>query len=950
MSCGTHEGEVGQVRSGEGQPDVQFLVIPGFKVGVKGGTQAVSFAFLDGQQPRLCSNPGKVAGSGCHHHQGAAWTEDAHEFLRVPWREDHHHHVHGVVGQRERPPDVPHEVHRLRISPRGPSQCVLGDVQTNSRRGRHAVQDGVEVVSGPGSGVEDYGARAGQPPGNVPGKCGRQWGVMAAVQEAPACFHHAWAIGFEDGALARQQVEIALFCSVEPVSGLACQGQRPAIQEPERPLAHGTTQGLDSRGGHGFNPTVVGVSDAGRRAHAARLTHVKPEQLPLVNTLSAPAIHPDGSRAVVSVTRPDFNADDYVGQLWSVPLDPTKYPRRITRGFRDTAPAFSPDGLVLAFLRPDADGKPQLFVVESAGGEPQRVTNQRCGVSGFSWAPDSHRIVFTARVPEPGRYGTVDGVTPGREDARLIAVNKYRMNGVGYVSDQRLQVFVLDLPELGGEPVVKPRGRAAHEMPAAEFADVPAARQLTFDDADHDGATFSSDGRHIYFLAAAHEGNDNDLVTSMYKVAAAGGDASVVHAGHSGPQNVTAVRESANGRSLFFTAQDLGESGTDFVARNSVLFAVSLGQPGEDPAEPVALTDAEHLDVSGPLEQNGPDSVLVLNTVAGTVELLTVSSAGDITPLVFGPKVVTGATVAANGEIAVSFQDGSTAGDVASLEGGELRLLTDFSAALRNYSRIVEPVAFEVESGDGHPVHGWVVLPDGPGPHPALLTIHGGPFAQYTGAFFDEAQVYAAAGYAVVMCNPRGSSGYGQAHGRAIKGQMGTLDMQDVLAFFDAAVAAHPVIDAARTGIMGGSYGGYLSAWIIAHDHRFEAAVVERGFLDPVSFAGSSDIGWFFGGEYTGGTPEQLLARSPMAVASAVKTPTLVIHSENDLRCPLEQGQRYYATLKASGVDTAFLVFPGEDHELSRSGTPHHRRQRFEHILAWWAVHLPTPLNPAISA
>src|SRR4029453_15361698 len=147
----------------------------------------------------------------------------------------------------------------------------------------------------------------------------------------------------------------------------------------------------------------------------ARLTKVKPEQLPLLNSVSAPAIHPDGTKAVVSVVRPDFDADAYVGQLWNVPLDTSKRPRRTPRGFRDTSPAFSPDGLVLAFLRSDAEGKAQLFVVESAGGEPQQVTDQHAGVNGFAWAPDSHRVVFTSRVAEPGRYGTVDGVISGSQ-------------------------------------------------------------------------------------------------------------------------------------------------------------------------------------------------------------------------------------------------------------------------------------------------------------------------------------------------------------------------------------------------------------------------------------------------------------------------------------------------------------------------------------------------------
>ncbi|WP_189017870.1 S9 family peptidase [Paenarthrobacter histidinolovorans] len=669
---------------------------------------------------------------------------------------------------------------------------------------------------------------------------------------------------------------------------------------------------------------------------------MKPEQLPLLNSVSAPAIHPDGTKAVVSVTRPDFDADSYVGQLWSVPLDNTKYPRRITRGFRDTSPSFSPDGLVLAFLRSDPGGKPQLFVVESAGGEPQRITNQAAGVDSFVWAPDSHRIAFQARVPEHGRYGTVDDVTPGAEDARLITAKQYMMNGVGYTADQRQQLFVVEVPELGGEPAVLPRGRAAHDQQTPELPGLPAARQVTFGDSDHTSPAFSADGTRLYFVAALHEGHDDDLVASVYRVDAAGGEPAVVEASNRTPQTVTDVRPSADGKWLFYIAQELGESGRDFVARNSVLHVMPVAG-----GEASALTDVEHLDVSGPLEPSGADRVLVLNTALGSVELLEVSADGDITPLVHGARVVIGASVAANGEVAVCLSDASTAGDVATLERGELRLLTDFSGALRNNSTVIEPVDFNAESSDGHALHGWLVIPEGPGPHPVLLNIHGGPFSQYTGAFFDEAQVYAAAGYAVVMCNPRGSSGYGQEHGRAIKGRMGTLDMQDVMAFLDASLASQTSLDPENVGIMGGSYGGYLTAWTIAHHHRFKAAIVERGFLDPVSFAGSSDIGWFFGGEYIGGSTEQMLAQSPMAVITDVQTPTLVVHSENDLRCPIEQGQRYYAQLKAQGVETALLVFPGEDHELSRSGTPHHRRQRFEHILSWWAKYLPTAGNKA---
>ncbi|SDP77343.1 Dipeptidyl aminopeptidase/acylaminoacyl peptidase [Arthrobacter sp. ok909] len=686
---------------------------------------------------------------------------------------------------------------------------------------------------------------------------------------------------------------------------------------------------------------------------------MKSEHLLLLNSVSAPAVHPDGSRAVVSVIRPDFDADTYVGQLWTVPLgsdlpgedplDPDRRPRRLTRGFRDTAPDFSPDGLALAFLRAAAGGKPQLHVVEAAGGEPLQLTAAPLGVSSFVWSPDSGSIVFSARTPEEGRYGSVDGVGAGSEDARLITDFKYRMNGLGYTADKPLQLFLVDVPPLDAEPKVAPAGRALKALgaaagphePAASL--LPAARQLTSGAADHDGATFSADGGTIFFTAALHEGRDTDLVSGIYSIPAAGGEPEAIRPAGAGRQSVSAVRQSADGQWLFFLAQDLGRSGHDFVARNTALFAMPATG-----GHATALSDVETLDLSGGsrIELRGAAGALVLNNARGTVELHEFLATGGHTVRLDGNRVVTGA-VDGGGSLVVSFSDSTTAGDVAVLDGGQLRRLTDFSAPLRSVADISEPQELTMPSADGYPVHGWLVKPAGRGPHPVLLNIHGGPFAQFSVALFDEAQVYAGAGYAVLMCNPRGSAGYGQAHGRSIKERMGTEDMQDVLAFLDGAVEKFDELDAANVGIMGGSYGGYLTAWTISHDHRFRAAIVERGFLDPVSFTGSSDIGWFFGGEYAGRTAEQMAAQSPMARVDNVRTPTLVIHSEDDLRCPVEQGQRYFTALKQQGVETGFLVFPGENHELSRSGTPHHRKQRFDEILKWWARYLPSGKNPA---
>jgi dipeptidyl aminopeptidase/acylaminoacyl peptidase len=237
-------------------------------------------------------------------------------------------------------------------------------------------------------------------------------------------------------------------------------------------------------------------------------------------------------------------------------------------------------------------------------------------------------------------------------------------------------------------------------------------------------------------------------------------------------------------------------------------------------------------------------------------------------------------------------------------------------------------------------VHGWLVSPPGDGPHPLLLLIHGGPFTQYSCALFDEAQVYAGAGYAVLMGNPRGSSGYGQAHGRSIMGNVGEASAVDLLALLDAALA-RPDLDGTRVGVLGGSHGGFMTTWLAAHHgDRFKAAISERALNAVDSFTGSSDIGWFFADDLYGPDPDQQRAQSPLTYADQIAIPMLIIHSEQDWRCPVEQAQRLFVALRRREVPVELLLFPGEGHELSRSGLPSHRLARFEAILDWWARYL----------
>ncbi|OJV81249.1 MAG: hypothetical protein BGO37_17530 [Cellulomonas sp. 73-92] len=663
-----------------------------------------------------------------------------------------------------------------------------------------------------------------------------------------------------------------------------------------------------------------------------------PDQLDRLYSVSHPAVHPDGW-AVVSATRPDFAADAYVGQLWRVPLDGGA-PRRITRGFRDTAPKVSPDGRLVGFLRAAPGGVPQLAIVPADGGEPLVVTDRKLGVRDFAFTEDSARAVVTSAVPEEGRHGTVDGVPAPAEDPRHVTTLTFQSNGRGYPADQRVHVFVVDLPDPLGEPPVTPVGRAAKAAKDAAKASgvaddeprlVPEARQLTSGDFDHAEPVVV--GGSVVVVSARHEHRDLDRRTDLYRIDLASGDVTLLTDPAVTGTTLTVASPVVVGDDLYFLGADLGPDGTDFVAKNAAAYrvpvaggpVVRLTDPADDDLTQLAAVD---------------DGVLGVLHTQGAGVPVRLAGDGALTPLPVPEGASVTAVGAAGDRVVAAVATPVSPGEVARLDSSAT-VLTDFAAALREVSTPVPARELVSTSPDGQRVQGWVLVPEGEGPHPVLLTIHGGPYAAYGPAFFDEAQVYVAAGYAVVLCNPRGSDSYGEAFGRAIQGDFGNLDSVDVLAFLDHALATVPGLDADRVGVMGGSYGGYLTAWLIAHEHRFAAAIVERGYLDPRSFVGASDIGWFFAPAYNTADPARMDAQSPLLLAGQVTTPTLVLHSEDDLRCPISQAFRYYTELKLAGVDAELLVFPGETHELSRSGRPWHRRQRFEAILDWWRRYLP---------
>ena len=704
---------------------------------------------------------------------------------------------------------------------------------------------------------------------------------------------------------------------------------------------------------------------------AGRFGEVQPYDIELMTSLSRPSLASDGSFAIYAASRPDCRADRAVGQLWRIDLapgpsraepapadsttavpsvadpsasDPSAAgpaPRRLTRGVSDTAPRLSPDGRTIAFLRPDSRGRPQVHLLDARGGEPLQITDQLLGAGPADWSPDGSRLAFTARVAEPGRYGTVDGLEPGAESPRRITGLRWHANGVGFSTDRPTQVFVVEASSVGAEPAYPAAPHPAG--PLAITPTVPApATQLTSAFAEHTAIALTSDGTAVLAVREAYEGPDaprRDLRTALIRLPVDGGE------------NVCGGEDVGGEESVLVAPED-GLRIHDLAVLDDGTIALLASQPGagrDSVAPDVALwlleddgprrvTDPETLELTGALVPDG-ESVLVTSPQRGRVHVLRIGRSGAVSRVLDGDLEVQGVDAAGDLILATATTPESAGVLLARTERAEQETpstLVDTGADLRD-AGLVRPLELELEGRSGYPVHGWSAVPEGPGPFPTLLLIHGGPHAAYGVGVLDEVQTLVTAGYAVVYGNPRGSAGYGRAHGRAVRGGFGTVDAEDVIDLLEGALAADDRLDDQRLGILGGSYGGYLTAWIIAHDHRFRGAIVERGFLDPLSFQGTSDIGSYFGDEYIGTDPEDIARQSAFGHAGSVRTPTLVIHSEEDHRCPLEQGTRYYTALRRAGVETEMLIFPGENHELTRSGRPRHRVERFEAVLEWWS-------------
>jgi dipeptidyl aminopeptidase/acylaminoacyl peptidase len=610
-------------------------------------------------------------------------------------------------------------------------------------------------------------------------------------------------------------------------------------------------------------------------------------------------------------------------------------PVPLTTGTSDAHPLPSPDGRWLAFVS-RRSGSAQLWRLPLAGGEAIQTTFLQGGISDYAWSPDGQGVVVVAHIEDGCLAREAAAVQPGEQasDAELLAFYNrevrqidhqyYKLDGEGFFDRGRDQLVWVPLL---GAPVLLTNGRDHYCEPI-----------------------FAAGGECLYCLRHAYDPESGhpqvrrvrrlDWTTRAWTELAL-------------PEwSITGLALSGDGSHLAFCAtkpEELGYGLTTlyrYDLRTCSLTDLSSQldrSVGDDSSTDVPVTaDARPV-------WHG-DAVLMLVSDAGRVGLANFAGGNveylweerrvvydfacrddDVALAISDPVHPSGLCLARLGMEAGATQFAPTPWDGSSADGTDMR-------------GPVQPTELWATAPDGTRVHTWFLCPPGPGPHPVILEIHGGPMVMYGYRYFHEFQCLVQAGYAVVYTNPRGSQGYGHRFCDAIVGQWGDKDYGDILAGLDAALAAGTNLDARRVGVAGGSYGGFMVNWMISHTRRFQAAVTMRSVVNRFSAMGSSDMGWLRVPQYGQGPwweePEPYWQQSPLRYVSAIDTPLLIEHQEQDLRLPIEQGEQLYSALKYLGKTVELLLYPGESHGMSRTGKPWHRVHRLHAIVNWFDRHL----------
>ena len=679
---------------------------------------------------------------------------------------------------------------------------------------------------------------------------------------------------------------------------------------------------------------------------------MREEDLLRFRWIADPRISPDGTRIAFTLVRVDAEEDVYRTDLWlaDVPApgaDPVA-PRALTFDGRSAQPRWSPTGDRLAFVRKEEgeNKKPQLHVLPLAGGEAKALTSLVHGAHSPAWSPDGHRLAFLSGH-EPAR-DTPDRKPPKHEPARVVTRAEFRWNNEGFTDWEHLDhVWVVDAA--GGEPRRLTRGDRFKEWAPA----------------------WSRDGKHIVFATDRRDApwfatpaEDNDLRAVPADLAEpTDGEAMRVVADIAGP--IVAFAEGPDGR-IAAVGGVRPPTPNTYEAEDLLLFEGTWPMPA-----PRVLTDGLDLHVGEAInsDQHPPRGggemplgftangrgIVFVHARRGSGHLsrydLDTKRVEDL--IGAGGDVIAGSVSADGRRVAVTLGSVACPGElcVYDLEARKLVKLWDPNREWLADVPLGTVEEIEYPSADGTRIQGWIVKPPGFDPkkkYPLVLEIHGGPHTAYGFGYFHEFHVLAAAGYVVLYTNPRGSTSYGQKFADCIQYKFPGDDYHDLMAGVDA-VIAKGYVDPTRLGVTGGSGGGLLTNWIVAHTDRFAAAVTQRCVSDWAAMWATSDFAmfqpfWFRGAPWE--HPKDFADHSPVHLVEKIVTPLMVIHSEEDWRTPIGQGEAMFRALLYQRKPVVMVRFPGENHELSRSGMPSRRVQNQQHIRRWfdhWLQGKPAP-------
>jgi len=617
-------------------------------------------------------------------------------------------------------------------------------------------------------------------------------------------------------------------------------------------------------------------------------------------------ISPDGKQVAYVVTVIDQQRNRRVSSIWLVDVDGRSAPRRLTaEGVNSNAPRWSPDGSELAFLSTRNAGigesggvaateapRPQICIMHMDGGEAQVVSRLKNGVTAFQWSPDGKRFVAVSRL------GPSDEVAPSarKSDVRHYKHISYKFNDTGWFDDKRSHLWVIEAA--GGKD-----------------------KQITSgDDWNDTDPQWSPDGSRIAFVSDRSGREYDDSHNKDVWVISADGGALTKISDHAFDDDLP--RWSPDGKQILFAGRT--------ARRQFPKLYVAASNGGS--ASKSIVDDLDLIPAN--LHWAGANEVRFETGVKGTEHVFRVDlSARKTIPVTSGERSVRGFDINEKaGVMTYIANDFEHMDDVyaSALDGSGERQLTHVNAKLWSELEVAKVERIPYKSTDGWAIDGFLVKPVGwqPGKkYPMVLSIHGGPAGQYGVDWYHEFQVYAGKGWAVFFCNPRGSTGYGQKFERGIVNNWGGMDYQDVMAGVDAALKQNPWIDRDRLGVTGGSYGGFMTNWILGHTNRFKAAVTLRSVSNFISDDGTRDGAYGHEDDFDGflfDDFDQYWNASPLKYAKNVKTPTLVLHSDNDYRVPIEQGEQWFRALRHYGVNAEFVIFPRENHNLTRTGEPKH--------------------------